>query len=142
TSCSPPRCAAPDAVSMPVRGHRCPTGPARRVRWRGDLPRPLVARLRRAGCVFAEDEARLLREAASGAELEALVARRVAGAPLEVLLGWTDFAGLRVAIAPGVFVPRRRSELLARLAAEALPPGGVVVELCCGVGAIAAAVRA
>lgn len=117
---------------------------APRARYGGAVtsPDPLVARLRRAGCVFAEDEARLLREAASGAELEALVARRVAGAPLEVLLGWADFAGLRVAIAPGVFVPRRRSELLARLAAEALPPGGVVVELCCGVGAIAAAVRA
>lgn len=103
---------------------------------------PLVTRLRGAGCVFAEDEARLLRAAASGSALERLVERRVAGEPLEVLLGWAEFAGLRVAVAAGVFVPRRRSELLAQLALDALAPGAVVVELCCGVGAIAAAVRA
>jgi release factor glutamine methyltransferase len=103
---------------------------------------PLVARLRAAGCVFAEDEAALLRDAASGDALEALVARRVAGEPLEVLLGWAEFAGLRVAVAAGVFVPRVRSELLVDTALDALPDDAIVVELCCGVGAIAAAVRA
>lgn len=103
---------------------------------------PLVERLRAAGCVFAEDEAALLREAASGDALEALVARRVAGEPLEPLLGWAEFAGLRVAVAPGVFVPRVRSELLVDLALEGLPDDPVVVELCCGVGAIAVAIRA
>jgi release factor glutamine methyltransferase len=105
-------------------------------------PDPLVARLRAAGCVFAEDEATLLRGAASGEALDALVARRVAGEPLEVLLGWAEFAGLRVAVAPGVFVPRRRSEVLVDAALEALRDHAIVVELCCGVGAIAAAVRA
>lgn len=105
-------------------------------------PDPLVARLRAAGCVFAEDEAALLRAAGSGAELETLVARRIAGEPLETLLGWAEFAGRRVAVAAGVFVPRRRSELLVELTLEGLPPGAVVVELCCGVGAIAAAVHA
>lgn len=103
---------------------------------------PLVTRLRDAGCVFAEDEARLLRGAASGTELETLVTRRIAGEPLEVVLGWAEFAGLRVAVAAGVFVPRRRSELLVALSLDGLPPDAVVVELCCGVGAIAAAVRA
>ncbi|TXK19288.1 putative protein N(5)-glutamine methyltransferase [Homoserinibacter sp. GY 40078] len=102
-------------------------------------PDPLVARLRAAGCVFAEAEARLLREAATGAELEALVRRRVDGEPLETILGWAEFAGLRVAVAPGVFVPRVRSELLVDLASDGLAPGDIVVELCCGVGAIAAA---
>ncbi|MGN6271980.1 MAG: putative protein N(5)-glutamine methyltransferase [Protaetiibacter sp.] len=105
-------------------------------------PDPLVARLRAAGCVFAEDEAALLKDAASGDSLEALVARRVAGEPLEVLLGWAEFAGLRVAVAAGVFVPRLRSEVLVDTALETLPDDAVVVELCCGVGAIAAAVRA
>jgi release factor glutamine methyltransferase len=105
-------------------------------------PDPLVARLRAAGCVFAEDEAALLRDAASDDALEALVVRRIAGEPLEVLLGWAEFAGLRVAVAPGVFVPRRRSELLVDLALAGLPDDAVVVELCCGVGAIAAAIRA
>lgn len=105
-------------------------------------PDPLVARLRAAGCVFAEGEATLLRDAASGDGLEALVVRRIAGEPLEVLLGWAEFAGLRVAVAPGVFVPRRRSEVLVGAALEGLADVAVVVELCCGAGAIAAAVRA
>jgi release factor glutamine methyltransferase len=100
----------------------------------------LAARLREAGCVFAEDEARLLRGAASGAELERLVSRRVAGEPLEHLLGWVEFCGLRVAVAPGVFVPRRRTELLVELAVSAHPR--LVVDLCCGSGAVGAAVAA
>ena len=104
---------------------------------------PVVQRLRAAGCVFAEDEARLLiAAAATPAELAALVDRRIAGLPLEHLLGFADFAGLRIAIEPGVFVPRRRSEFLARQAAAAARPGAVVVDLCCGSGAIGAAVRA
>ncbi|WP_116452588.1 putative protein N(5)-glutamine methyltransferase [Blastococcus litoris] len=99
-----------------------------------------VARLRAAGCVFAEDEARLLTaEAGSSARLEELVRRRVAGEPLEHLLGWAEFCGLRVAVAPGVFVPRRRSELLVCEALALAPPGAVVVDLCCGSGAVAAA---
>ena len=79
------------------------------------IPAAVVARLRAAGCVFAEDEARLLiSAAASPADLEAMVARRVTGVPLECILGWVDFAGLRIAVEPGVFVPRRRTELIVR----------------------------
>jgi release factor glutamine methyltransferase len=40
----------------------------------------VVATLRAAGCVYAEDEAALLLEAEG--DLDALVARRVAGEPL------------------------------------------------------------
>lgn len=98
----------------------------------------LAARLRAAGCVFAEDEAALLLEAAqAGRDLEPLVVRREAGEPLEHVLGWAEFGGLRVAVESGVFVPRHRSEFLAELAAEALPADGVLVELCCGAAAIA-----
>ena len=111
----------------------------------------LVARLRAAGCVFAEEEAVLLMEAAveradAADALERLVARRVAGEPLEQILGWAEFAGLRVVLEPGVFVPRRRTELLAAeavaLARAARRQGHtpVVVDLCCGAGAIGAAV--
>ncbi|MFF2051009.1 putative protein N(5)-glutamine methyltransferase [Leifsonia sp. NPDC058194] len=104
----------------------------------------LVLRLRAAGCVFAEDEALLLAEAAGGDpdELERLVVRRVAGEPLEPLLGWAEFAGLRLRVEPGVFVPRHRTELLAERAAQeaAARPGPTVLDLCCGVGAIAAVV--
>lgn len=102
-------------------------------------PDELVPRLRAAGCVFAEDEARLLLEAADGALLEELVARRVAGEPLEHLLGWVEFDGVRVAVGPGVFIPRQRTVLLVELAAEGLPEDGVVVDLCCGSGAIGVA---
>jgi release factor glutamine methyltransferase len=93
--------------------------------------------------VFAEDEARLLFDAAATPEdLADMVERRAAGLPLEHVLGWADFCGLRVAVEPGVFVPRRRTELLVRLAAELARPGAVVVDLCCGSGAVGAAVVA
>ena len=103
----------------------------------------IVARLRAAGCVFAEDEARLLMSAArTPAELDVMVARRVAGLPLEQVLGWAEFCGLRIAVAPGVFVPRRRTEFLVRLAVARAQPGAVIVDLCCGTGAIGAALAA
>ncbi|TFV83219.1 putative protein N(5)-glutamine methyltransferase [Blastococcus sp. CT_GayMR16] len=101
----------------------------------------VVRRLRAAGCVFAEDEARLLlAEAGTGAALGALVDRRVAGEPLEHLLGWAEFGGLRIAVAPGVFVPRRRTELLVEEAVGLARRGAVVVDLCCGSGALGVAV--
>lgn len=105
-------------------------------------PDPLVARLRAVGSVFAEDEADVLRSSASSPEeLEAMAVRRLAGEPLEHVVGWVAFDGLRLVVGPGVFVPRRRTELLARQAAAVTRPGDVVVDLCCGVGAVAAAVR-
>lgn len=102
----------------------------------------LVARLRAAGCVFAEDEAALLREAAPDpAALEDLVRRRIAGEPLELLLGWVAFDGLRVAVDREVFVPRQRTTWLvevadATLAAHAPDRPATVVDLCCGSGAL------
>lgn len=106
----------------------------------------LVERLRRAGCVFAEDEARLLGDAAGSAdELEAMVERRVAGMPLEHVLGWAEFRGLRIRVDPDVFVPRRRTEFLVERAialAAAVGRRPVVVDLCCGSGAVGAALAA
>ncbi len=84
----------------------------------------VVSTLRAAGCVFAEDEARLLFEAAATpAALRDMVARRVAGLPLEHIVGWVEFCGLRVAVDPGVFVPRQRTALLVRRAAAAVTSG-------------------
>jgi release factor glutamine methyltransferase len=111
----------------------------------------VVARLRSAGCVFAEDEAALLADAAaSPAELAGMVDRRASGLPLEYVVGWAGFCGLRFAVEPGVFVPRPRTEFLVR---EALRLAGaeqagrasqtpVIVDLCCGSGAIGAALIA
>ena len=101
----------------------------------------LVARLRAAGCVYAEDEARHLLDA--GGDLESLVVRREAGEPLEWIVGWAAFTdeagdGVRVSVAPGVFIPRGRTIELALAAEELLPPDGVLLDLCCGSGAIAA----
>jgi release factor glutamine methyltransferase len=116
----------------------------------------IVAELRAAGCVFAEDEAQLLITAAeTPADLTAMVGQRVAGLPLEYVLGWADFCGLRIAVDPGVFVPRRRSEFLVAQAVSLVrqagaPPGPgvpgrpriVLLDLCCGSGAIGAALAA
>jgi release factor glutamine methyltransferase len=139
----------------------------------------LTARLRAAGCVFAEDEARLLIDAAPTPEaLEGMARRRVAGLPLEHILGWAEFCGRRIAVDTGVFVPRLRTEFLVQEAAalldarrldlprpdnihlddfhpdharqnhqcldsaragDAVP---VVVDLCCGSGAVGAALAA
>ncbi|PJJ57782.1 putative protein-(glutamine-N5) methyltransferase [Mumia flava] len=102
----------------------------------------LAARLRAAGCVFAEDEARvLLSSAVDAAHLEEMTRRRVAGEPLEQIVGWVEFDGLRLAVAPGVFVPRRRTTVLAEAAVAAAPAGGTVLDLCCGVGAVGAVVE-
>ncbi|QXE37609.1 putative protein N(5)-glutamine methyltransferase [Streptomyces sp. GMY02] len=107
------------------------------------VPSAVVARLRAAGCVFAEDEACLLVSTArSAAELTAMVDRRVAGLPLEHVLGWAEFSGLRIAVDAGVFVPRRRTEFLVRRAAALARPGAVVLDLCCGSGALGAALAA
>jgi release factor glutamine methyltransferase len=104
----------------------------------------VVARLRAAGCVFAEDEADLLiSSAGTPAELLSMVDRRIDGLPLEHILGWAEFCGIRVAVVPGVFVPRARTELLVRQAvALAGAHDAIVVDLCCGSGALGAAVAA
>jgi release factor glutamine methyltransferase len=103
----------------------------------------VVERLRAAGCVFAEDEAKLLLSAArTPAELEDTVARRVAGLPLEHILGWAEFCGLRIAVDPGVFVPRRRTEFLVHEATSLAHPGAVILDLCCGSGALGTALAA
>lgn len=71
-----------------------------------------------------------------------MVDRRAAGLPLEHVLGWAEFCGLRIAVGPGVFVPRRRTEFLVQQAAALARPRAVVVDLCCGSGAVGAALVA
>ncbi|WP_240661366.1 MULTISPECIES: putative protein N(5)-glutamine methyltransferase [unclassified Streptomyces] len=118
----------------------------------------MVTALRSAGCVFAEDEAELIIAAApTPRDIAALVERRAAGLPLELVVGWAEFRGLRITVEPGVFVPRRRTEFLVEQALAATRPQSqpraetrtgprareaVVVDLCCGSGAVGAALAA
>lgn len=85
----------------------------------------------------------LIDTAGSAQELQQLLDRRVAGEPLEHVVGWADFCGIRVTVAPGVFVPRRRTEFLAEQAIRAARTADpLVLELCCGVAAVSAALLA
>ncbi|MGW1161494.1 putative protein N(5)-glutamine methyltransferase [Streptomyces sp. NPDC002519] len=103
----------------------------------------VITALRSAGCVFAEDEAELiLATARTPEEAAAMVGRRVAGLPLEQVVGWAEFHGLRITVEPGVFVPRRRTEFLVRQALAVGQDARVVVDLCCGSGAVGAALAA
>lgn len=65
-----------------------------------------------------------------------MLTRRLAGHPLEHVVGWAEFCGVRLVVAPGVFVPRRRTELLVVQAVALAPEPAVVVDLCCGSGAV------
>lgn len=102
----------------------------------------LVERLRRAGCVFAEQEARILLEASAGAELEQLCARREAGEALEHLVGRVEIGGELLAVGPGCFVPRQRTLALIDAAVQEARSrrNPVMVEAYCGVAPIAALV--
>jgi release factor glutamine methyltransferase len=118
-----------------------------------------AARLAAAGCVSADAEARWLVEEVldlpAGAAvarcrqpfptkaaraLEGMVARRVAGEPLQYVIGWAPFGALRIQVGPGVFVPRPETELVAYRAATHLRAArspATAVDLCTGSGAIA-----
>jgi release factor glutamine methyltransferase len=98
-----------------------------------------VAALRAAGCVYAEDEAAAVWSTFDEAGARAAaVAARVSGQPLEQVVGWAEFGPVRVSLAPGVFVPRRRAEAILEPAVAARPDARVVVDLGCGAGALAA----
>jgi release factor glutamine methyltransferase len=97
-----------------------------------------VARLRAAGCVFAEDEALLILE--DGRDIESLVSRRERGEPLAHVLGWADFGGLTVEVDRDVFVPRPQTVALADVAAALQP--SIALDLFAGAGAIASVIAA
>lgn len=97
-------------------------------------------RLRAAGCVFAEDEANILLQSAEGEMLSELLARRIAGEPLEQIVGWVEFAGARLNVVPDVFVPRQRTTLLAEHTIRTIEEAGPrprLLEAFCGVGPVA-----
>jgi release factor glutamine methyltransferase len=106
----------------------------------------VVRKLRSVGCVFAEEEAHLLISCAhSPSDLAAMLGRRVAGIPLEYIVGWAEFCGVHISLDSGVFIPRPRTELLAQEAlaiAKEFDKASIVVDLCCGSGSLAAILAA
>jgi release factor glutamine methyltransferase len=114
-----------------------------------------VRALESAGSVFARREVEWLLESATGlsrarfvaadralGEDEArrfagLVARRVAGEPLQYVTGVAGFRRLELAVGPGVFIPRPETEVVAERAMQRLPRRGRVVDVGTGSGAIA-----
>ena len=69
-----------------------------------------------------------------------LVNRRVAGEPLQYILGEWEFYGLRFAVGPGVLIPRPETELLVELALNSefgmCNSEFTVVDLCAGTGCV------
>ncbi|RDU38075.1 putative protein N(5)-glutamine methyltransferase [Neobacillus piezotolerans] len=101
----------------------------------------IMNRLRSEGCIFAEEETQLLTsEARSIEELMNMVKKRVSGLPLEYVLGFTTFCGLRIEVEQGVFIPRPRTEFLVQQATFLTRQFDIVLDLCCGTGAVGAAI--
>ena len=87
----------------------------------------------------AEIEAKFLLEASSDqAWLRQAVKRRLAGEPLQYILGEWEFMGLPFVVGPGALIPRQDTETLCEAALAWLKkrPGARVLDLCCGTGCI------
>lgn len=83
-----------------------------------------------------------LRGAAAPAGLAELIAARAAGVPVQHLTGRAPFRHLELAVGEGVFIPRPETELVGQAAIDACAglSAPLVVDLCTGSGALAAAV--
>lgn len=137
---------------------------AQPVTW-GNVASDAARRLRETGVADAQTQARRLVEQASGyeggeyyvgltkaatqrqlAHLDRMLARLMAGEPLQYVLGRWGFRGLDLMVSPAVLIPRPETETLAGLAIAELsrrdPPGGVIVDLGTGSGAVGLAVAA
>lgn len=85
--------------------------------------------------------------AALAARFEAAVGRRARREPLQRILGWEAFRGLRIRLTDDVLVPRPETEMLAEWALELLPPPRagarpLAVDLGTGSGCVACALAA
>jgi release factor glutamine methyltransferase len=75
-------------------------------------------------------------------QFEAWVNRRVAGEPVALIIGRTEFMGMELRVRKGVFVPRNSSEHMATMAIARLRPrkAPLHVDLATGTGPVALAV--
>lgn len=135
----------------------------------GEIAADTARRLAAAGVDNAANEARWMVEQAAGmaggglaaefdepattaavARVDAMVARRLDGEPLQYVLGQWSFRTLELMVDPRVLIPRPETEQVVDVALAELdrscPPGGarrgVVVDLGTGSGAIALSVAA
>ena len=131
----------------------------------GDVAADAARKLAEASVADAPMQARRLVEQASGYEggeyyvgltkaatqrqmayFDEMLAQRLAGTPLQYVLGRWGFRGLDLMVSPAVLIPRPETETLAGLAIAELarrdPPGGVAVDLGTGSGAVGLAVAA
>jgi release factor glutamine methyltransferase len=113
-------------------GARARLGDEQEVRW-------LVERA--SGLSAAEQTSALDQPADErhAATFGALVDRRDAGEPLQYVLGQWGFRELDLFVDQRVLIPRPETEMVAGWAIDALPPGGRLVDMGTGSGAIALA---
>jgi release factor glutamine methyltransferase len=79
-------------------------------------------------------------DAVAARRLADLLGRRLAGEPIAYIIGEREFYGLSFHVNPAVLIPRPETELLVELASERLPPGGSLLDMGTGSGAIAVAI--
>jgi len=100
--------------------------------------------------VLQHDDAYLLAHgddgltAAQTQQMDALVARRIAGEPVAYLTGEREFYGRSFAVTPAVLIPRHETELLVELALQRLSAGTTyrVLDLGAGSGCIGITIAA
>lgn len=106
----------------------------------------IAVKLTGGGVASAETDAKRIAQAVSAdpaLDVDALIARRIAGAPLELLLGRATFMGIDLLSDDGALAPREETELLGRTALRALAEQNVasprIIDMCCGAGNLACA---
>jgi release factor glutamine methyltransferase len=72
----------------------------------------------------------------------AAVRRRAGREPLQQILGWEEFRGLRVRVTRDVLVPRPETEMLVEWALELVPAPALTVDVGTGSGCVACAIAA
>lgn len=83
-------------------------------------------------------------DARAAASFRALLDRRAAHEPVQHIVGFEEFRGLRIAVTPDVLIPRPETEGLVERALELLAerPGALVADIGTGSGAIACGLAA
>ncbi len=78
----------------------------------------------------------------TGRRYEAAVRRRAGREPLQRILGWEGFRGLRLRVTPDVLVPRPETETLVEWSLELVPEPRLAIDVGTGSGCIACAIAA